>query len=293
MVYSYLAFGLCLKSEIALPELMEGNGECDVSISFGKADLMSEAKAVGPFYRANEDEIQLTIKDAGVITVRKGREIIVDPPPNIDEDLLRPSITTKALACILQQRGFLVFHASAVVIDGSVAIFMGDPGSGKSTIAAYMHYCGYSVLSDEIVAVQAERNYPIVLSGLPHIRLLPESAKYLGIDPENPQIIKSDEEKIIYSAQKGFPKDCFPLERIYVLKKGFENRLETIGPQESFIEIINNYYTVGMLTAGGGPSHLRNCSRIINEVPFKRLYRADSLNHMTELINLVKKDMSE
>lgn len=293
MVYSYTAFGLCLKSEIVLPELMEGDGECDVAIRFGRVDLGGAVKATGSFFKAIEDEIQFTIKDTGVITVRQGREIIVDPLPNADEASLRFSIINAAMASVLQHRGLLVFHASAVAIDGKAAIFMGSPGSGKSTIAAAMHSCGYSVLSDEIVAVQAEEIVPVVLSGLPHIRLLPQSARYLGQDPECMPKIRSDECKRAYSARKGFLKKNIPLRRIYVLKKAVENGLESVKPQAAFLEIINNYYTVGMLKAGGGPAHLKNCARIISTVPIKWLYREDALDHMPDLIDLVKRDLEK
>lgn len=297
MVYSYIAFGLCLKSEIVLPELMEGDGDCDVSIRFGRADLRGEVKANGSFFKATDDEIQFTRKDTGVITVRQGREIIVDPLPNADEASLRFSIINAAMASVLQHRGLLVFHASAVAIDGKAVIFMGSPGSGKSTIAAAMHTWGYSLLSDEIVAVQIavqkEGNVPVVLSGLPHIRLLPQSARYLGQDPETMPRIRSDEDKRAYSARRGFYKKSIPLRRIYVLKKGSANGLESIPPQAAFLEMVNNYYTVGMLKAAGGPEHLRNCARIISTVPIKRLYRADALDHMPDLIDLVKRDLEK
>lgn len=291
MVYSYKAFGLCLKSEIALPELMEEDGDCDVTIRFGKADLTGVVKASGSFYRATVDEIQFFSKEYGNIIVRQGRDIIIESPPNADEAALRFPITGAALASILQHRGLLVFHASAVVIDGKAAMFLGTPGSGKSTIAAVMHSFGYRVLSDEIVAVQAEGDMPVVLSGLPQIRLLPESTKYIGFDPATMPKIKSDEDKTAYSAKKGFTERSVPLKRVYVLKIGRENNLETMGPQLAFTEMINNYYTVGMLKASGAPSHLKHCAKVISTVPVKGLSRADGLSHMADLIDLVKMDM--
>ena len=292
MVYSYIAFGLCLKSEIALPELMERDGDCDVSIRFGKADLIREVKAAGSFYKATVDEIKFSRKDYGSITVRQGKEIIIDSPLNADEAAVRFPIISTALASILQHRGLLVFHASAVVIDGKAAMFLGSPGSGKSTIAAVMHSFGYRVLSDEIVAVQVVGDMPVVLPGLPQIRLLPESTKYLGFDPETMPKIRSDEDKTAYSAREGFTEKSVPLTRVYVLKIGNENNLEPMGPQAAFTEIIKNYYTVGMLKASGAPSHLKHCAKVISTVPVKWLSRVDGLSHMPNLIDLVEMDMA-
>jgi hypothetical protein len=295
MVYSYAAFGLCLKSEIMLPEFMEGDGECDVSIRFGRADLGGEAKATGSFFKATEDEIQFTFKDTAVITVRQGREIIVDLLPNASEASLRFSIINATMAAVLQHRGLLVFHASAVARDGRAAIFMGSPTSGKSTIAAAMHRSGFSVLSDEIVAVAfptlPQGDGPVVLPGMPHIRLLPRSAQYLGQDPESMPRIRSDEDKRAYSARNGFPENSIPLRRIYILKKSDGNCLEPIAPQAAFLEIISNYYTIGMVRAGGAPEHLKNCTRLISTVPIRRLHRADALHHLPGLIELVGRDL--
>jgi hypothetical protein len=295
MVYSFTAFGLCLKSEIALPELKEGGKGCDVAIRFGKADLSGEIKAVGSFFKATEDEIQFDIKDAGTITVRQGREIIVDPLPHADRSCIRFSIINAALASVLQYRGLLVFHASAVAGNGRAVVFMGSPGSGKSTIAAAMHSKGFSVLSDEIVAVafpaSPPGDGPVALPGLPLIRLLPLSAQYLGQDPESMPRVRHDEDKRAYSARRGFPENSIPLKRIYILKESCRNCLESLAPQASFLEIINNYYTIGMVRAGGAPEHLKNCTKLINIVPIRRLHRADSLHHLPSLIELMRADL--
>ncbi|MDD4650595.1 MAG: hypothetical protein PHQ34_00030 [Methanothrix sp.] len=286
-----------MKSEIALPELKEGGNGCDVDIRVGKADLSGEIKAIGSFFRATKDEIQFDIKDVGAVTVKQGREIIISPLPHADWNRIRFFIINAAMASVLQQRGLKVFHASAVAWKERAAIFMGNPGAGKSTIAAAMHLNGFRVLSDEIVAIDfpapSPTSGPVVLPGLHSIRLLPKSAQYLGLDLDPEPMLRTgpEEDKRVYSALGGFLERSIPLKRIYVLKEGDGNCLESLAPQDSFLEIINNYYTIGMIRAGGAPEHLRGCTKLISTVPVKRLYRAGSLNYLFGLIELVKRDL--
>jgi hypothetical protein len=291
MPHCYMAFGLCLESEIALPELIESDGVCDVSIRFGKADLGGEVRITGSFYKVTDDEVQFDKKDAGLITVRSGREIIIDPVPGVDEALLRFSIMSFALASILQHRGLLVFHASAVAVDGKAAMFLGWSGSGKSTIAAAMHAGGCRILSDEITAIQVKNDAPMVLSGLPSIRLIPESARYLGYDPNAMPLIRSDDDKRAYSAKGGFEDGSIPLQRIYIIENGNGNLISPLNPQEAFHQLVKNYYTAGILLRDMAPSHLKQCARVISTVPVKRLSRSDGLGHLPDLIDLVKADM--
>lgn len=60
------------------------------------------------------------------------------------------AVVRLVLARALLERGELLIHASAVVIDGRASIFAGPSGAGKSTIAATLDG---AVLSDEHVAL--------------------------------------------------------------------------------------------------------------------------------------------
>jgi serine kinase of HPr protein (carbohydrate metabolism regulator) len=63
---------------------------------------------------------------------------------------------------LLQQRGRLVLHASAVTVDLGVVAFMGGPGWGKSTMAAAMYARGHSIVADDVTAVRADKAHPVV-----------------------------------------------------------------------------------------------------------------------------------
>jgi hypothetical protein len=50
-------------------------------------------------------------------------------------------------------RGFEVFHASAVELDGRAVAFVGPSGSGKSTLALRLAAAGAGLLTDDVLAV--------------------------------------------------------------------------------------------------------------------------------------------
>ena len=122
----------------------------------------------------------------GAFLVRGGKEIIVDAISGVEESLIRLPLLGMVLAAVLQQRGLLVLHASAVAFNGDAVAFLGGSGWGKSTLAATLYARGHPLVADDLVAVDVGgRENPIVLPGFPQLKLLPEAAAAsLGDDAE-------------------------------------------------------------------------------------------------------------
>ena len=134
-VHRYTAYGLVLHSEVALPELPPGGAEADVVVRVGPVDVPAAASGEELYARADDGVARLYLRDAGACCVRAGREIVVAAAPGVDERLLRLLLLGPALAAVLRQRGRLVFHASAVAIDGGAVAFLGASGGASGTIA--------------------------------------------------------------------------------------------------------------------------------------------------------------
>src|SRR5580658_2928398 len=147
----HAAFGLRLRSAVALPELpaiADDGIPPDVTLELGRVPRRLEgAVDVDPAMQATAGRFQLDVP-AGRFLVSEGRRILVDPGPGASEADLRPYLLGTVIGALCHQRGLLPLHAAAVLCaDGAVA-FAGPSGAGKSTLAAQLHALGRTVLAD-------------------------------------------------------------------------------------------------------------------------------------------------
>src|SRR5262249_51652752 len=75
------------------------------------------------------------------------------------------------LAFVLSLRRVTCLHASAVAIRGRAVAFVGPSGAGKSTLAAALAQRGFSVLSDDLLALSAQGDTLLAHPGVPWLRL--------------------------------------------------------------------------------------------------------------------------
>jgi hypothetical protein len=118
-LYSYIACGLGISSDLLLPEMLEGKKKADVKIKRGVLDpfLRSPIEEERHF-RATKSEVYRSYANIGSVLIIQGREIIVDLASGTDEQLLRPYLLGEILGILLHQRGLLILHGSAVALNG-------------------------------------------------------------------------------------------------------------------------------------------------------------------------------
>jgi len=257
--FSYLAYGLGIRSDIPLPELAPweeavAQGEEEVSIRFGRVaggpppETLEEGW--GGFSPAPE-EVRLFWRGVGSFSVRGGRDLVVDPSPTLDDEgVLRLFVLGPVLAVLLGQRGRLLLHASAVSVDGGAALFLGEAGRGKSTTAAALHARGHALATDDVAVLQAgeEGRRPVLFPGFPQLKLWPEALASLGEDPEGLPRCNPLLEKRARPAARGFSSAALPVERIYVLEEGegeggaAAQEIVPLGPREALAELLRHTY---------------------------------------------------
>src|SRR5689334_9586394 len=181
---SYSAYGLSIRSDLLLPELLPGVGaqadSGDVVVHFGQVQpLPSPLDASGFGFWAHGNDACHYVDKVGAFLVRDGREIVIDPVSGVEERLLRLSLLGPAFGLLLHQRGFLVIHGSVVERAGAAIAFLGKNGWGKSTIAAALHGKGYNLVTDDVAAIRLTGDGPTVIPGFPQVKLWPEAATLL------------------------------------------------------------------------------------------------------------------
>lgn len=290
--FHYTAYGLGIRSELALPELLAEDGPGEVSVRLGKVEpAPTEGTREAGCFRPTALEARLFWKEVGRFLVRDGREIVVEPAPQVEERVLRLFILGPSLAMLLHQRGMLVLHASAVELGGKAVVFLGGPGWGKSTTAAALHARGHGFVADDVVALEADgSSSPILASGFPQMKLWPEVAASLGESPESMPLLHPLMEKRAHRSLTRFQQEPLGLGLIYVLEEGPSIEVAPVRPQEAVVELVRHSYCVKLLQAEETSSHFIQCANLVNNVPVRRLIRPRSLPALADVARFVEDD---
>lgn len=222
-MYFYQVFALTIQSEIYFPELMETlpSNRPDVTISIDKlAFLENEKSPVGILYQAKPNFFTLHVPAIARFCVKDGAQIRVNPVDGIDEDSLRYFILGPCMVALLIQRDLFLLHASTMKIRDKCVSFAGGHGFGKSTLSAALLTRGYSLLSDDICAINSKGE---VLASFPQIDLWQESLLKLQIHAGSLRKIRPCIDKFALPVGTEFYSSCLPLETLYILNPHNQN----------------------------------------------------------------------
>ncbi|AKG20940.1 hypothetical protein [Calothrix sp. 336/3] len=287
-MYICSAYNLCIHSETPLPELPKSEGKADIIVRLGKdLDHISRETIDG------NQRVLGKIDDIAIFLAEDGRQLTIEPMDGIDESILAPNIAGSMISVLLAQRGLLVLHASSVVINHRAVAFMGGSGWGKSTLAAAFHRQGYSVLTEDVMAVDIVMNHGLVIPSFPQFKLCSESLNSLGQDSNNLPSVFPNGIKLSYRFQDGFRATPLVLERIYVLAKGDRHTITKLRPQEAFLELLRHSFSTSILKSPQSHAlHMQQCNWLVKNIPFSRFSRKPSLSELPELVKLVEEDIA-
>jgi hypothetical protein len=284
----YKAYNLYIASEIEMPELLEIEGEADITIRFGQVNHAAVIQNNFGDYFAGE------IVDIAKFSLERGCQVTIDPVPGVDEDILRTVLLGPVLCILLRQRGLLVLHASAVNIEGQAVAFMGGSGWGKSTLATAFHTQGYEVLTDDVMPIQMDSGYPLVFPAYPQFKVWKDAIVSLGHNTDNLSPIFKDAPKLSYKFSHGFRQTPLKLYRIYLLDKGDEHKISEIHPQEAFVNLVRHSRAIASVTHQEFVTqHLKLSTELIEHVSFRLFTRKPSLEDVPELVNIIVNDVVE
>lgn len=298
-MYFYTAYGLRIRSVLPLPELVAAKEIVgDVVIRLGKVGpLFPEVVGRGSYFHIAGEEAYFFWDQVGTFLVQSGKEIIVDPFPEVEEGLIRLPLLGTVLAALLHQRGALVFHSSAISVDGVAVAFMGIKGSGKSTMAAALYARGHKFVADDVVALDVNRaKSPTVPPGFPQLKLWPEAAAAsLGDDPTVLPRLHFQSEKRARRVTSRFVQRPVPLRQIYALGRGSSAQIEPFQPQEAMIQLIANLYAARFgqqLLQIKGVTYFLQCAELARNIPIYHLQWPLSLAFLPATVRLVEEHLA-
>jgi hypothetical protein len=298
-VNRYLAYGLCIQSDLRLPELVfHDTSEPDVVVRLGHFDCPPlEPDADGGASGATAEEAWRVLPEVGRFWVRRGREIVVDLIPEVDERMVRLALLGPALGILLHQRGRFILHASTIERGSQAIAVAAGSGWGKSTLAATLHSRGWGLVADDLTAIAMSPDRPSVVPGFPQIKLWPEAARSLGQTPDTMPQLHPLVDKRAHREIREFAHDPLPLARIYVLAEGPSLEVEPLHQHDAMIQLTRYWYGARfgdrLLRAHGARRvHFLRCATLAQRVTVRRLQRPSDLQALHDLADLVEDDLA-
>jgi hypothetical protein len=298
-MYKYQVFQLNIISALAFPELCSLSHESftrpDIAIDFGPVSTegLSSPLKKGVCFQAKAGLFWLHVPKVARFLVAEGNQITIDPISGADEDSMRVFVLGSCMGALLIQRGLFLLHGNAIRVNGHAVAFTGLSGVGKSTLAGIFLKRGYSMLTDEVCALDAQGR---VIPGFPGIQLWADVIKQLEMDKKSLRKIRPNIEKYTVSIEKNFHGESSPLKMIYVLSSHnkSEVNIKNISGIEKFQLLRFQSYRLPYVEGLSQENrHKKRCMQLIGSVGLARLARPNHGYGFDLLADYVESDLAK
>lgn len=227
------------------------------------------------FYRAQGGYL-LRFPDLGEFHVSsQGTEVTSWAVPGVSEDSIRHLYLNQVLPLALSRQGRLVFHGSAVELEGEGVAFLGRSGSGKSTLAASFATSGWRFLADDGLALQEQRSAISILPSHPSIRLWEDSQMAL-IGPAERAVLPvpfSTKMRFLAGEKIAFCEEPRRVRCLYFLAAEASQGTEfaSMQPSEALIELVRHSFLLDTREQDQLAAHFDRLSELANRTRCFRL----------------------
>lgn len=297
----YAVFGLTLASDFV----------CDVLepvAPVAKGDVLRVMRTTGlrpakqlefdPYFEIQPDRQYMHWNAVGTFCIEDSGTVLIEPKDGVSDHLVSQALLGLVMSLVLERRGVLCLHASAVSVQGHAALFLGDKGAGKSTTSAALVARGHVPVTDDLVAVGqslSEDETLTVQPGFSSMKLWPDAIEALGLQKEasdrliHPSLPKVQKRMMVPVAEAAVPLgSLFVLRRLEEVTEPHAVRL----PPHKALETVLRYtfmarYGETRLGQAHLISHLKRCGAVVSQVPvFELMVPADlsRLDDVTETI---------
>ena len=298
--YNHKAFDLNIQSNNLLfhelkTSLPAFNFPANVSIQYGDVDPqgLDAPLKKGLFFQAKKNAFWLNVPGVARFLVENGCSITIFPLTGVDEDSIRLFILGSCFGALLIQRGLFLLHGNAIKIGTSAVSFTGISGAGKSTMSGVLIKRGYSILADDVCAVNAHGE---VIPSFPQIKLWADVAKQLMMDTASLRKIRPNIEKYAVPLADHFHPDPLPLKLVYILDSHnvddicFKQYHGIEKYRPLYLQTYRLNYINGLAKTR---EHNIQCGQLANRIALARVTRPNFGLKLDQLADYIEADMME
>lgn len=295
-MYKYYGFGLRIHSDMEIPEFVPANFETpDLIIKSGRTpENIQDAPLLSrKFFELGKSEFLLNVNNVAKYYAKDGNTVIYETQDGTDERSTRLFLLGSVMAAILYQRKQIPMHASAILHEGKLILFMADSGGGKSTTVAGLAKKGFRIFTDDICVLSNDDNSVVKgLASYPMVKLwenaidLFEAGSYKKDYKIRPHLPKYG-----HFFHDEFETNPYPISKIFVLKPLFDKnevKCRLLSGVEAFKAVERHAYKYRFITGDSlRPQYFSFVSEITRQIPVYELSRpieTNTVDRMTELV---------
>jgi hypothetical protein len=291
-LYFLSAYGFSFKSEIDLPGFKEiQRCEADVLVTLGTNSWEGGITETFSIHKL-ENGLRIDWPKVASYKIERGSSIVISPHPNSQPELTRLPLYGIAMAAILQQNNLLLLHGSSVEINKKALVLVGKKGAGKSTLTACLLARKNFLLSDDVTAIALDyESIPIVLPGIPCLRLWEDALNTMGIPPDSVPLLPYGIPKHNLDVSQQFINKQAPLQTIIMLEHGDTIALQKMTESEKMIWLLGGQYFAKFHEALPRTTHrhtFKQCSYIATKTDILRLTVPRDINVLPAVTDLLE-----
>ncbi len=297
----YVAYGLRFRSEFTLP-FRPGTPEAmpDVTIRVGsipKALPKPVGKSRRPgYWEAAPGALLMNLEEVARYLISDGRDILIEPAEGGRDHDVGLFLVGSVMGALLQQRGFLTLHASAIETSAGAVLFMGNSGVGKSTLLAAMVERGYAMIADDVTCISLDSHQrPLAWPAFPRTRLWADAVDKLGWRARARQQVREGMDKYLAPVER-FRAAPLTVRAAYVLRPGNRTGIVIAPAQTSAATTLllrNTYRRQFLHGLGQRREHFRVVAAMAKCVPVARITRPTQTFQLDELADRIGEHLRE
>ncbi len=311
---SYRVYGLSLKSHLSLPcPLGTGPALAEVELVDGRDALFTQAcrearakaSPTGWFCHRQLGDGSDYLRWNGLfefLVSANGRRIACFPSNGNSRETFQTYLVSQVLSFALLKQGIEPLHATVVVWNGRAVAFLGDCGSGKSSLGAAFLRAGHRLLTDDLLVIR-EHDEPgqgfLAYPGPPRIKLYPKIAsslfsnRFIGV-PMNPRTRK----QIIPLNPVQSSHAPVPLRAMYVLRPPSRRRrsnritIRRLPQRLAMLQLITNTFNRMIVDPGRLSRQFDQAGRLTRTLPIKALSYPRTLSRLPAVLEAIQSDLA-
>jgi hypothetical protein len=221
--------------------------------------------------------------------------IAVQPHRSLSKPALEHLLADQVLPRCLAQRGALVAHGACIDVGGRTALFVGESGRGKSTLAGLFLSRGHTVLTDDCVLLRPAASGARAVAAYPSLRLNRDSAR--AIFPDGVRAARSRYSSKLRVLLPAVPRAgrSRPIAAIYYLGEARVSRIniQPLAPSAACIQLMEQCFQLDVVDRRVVSRLLEQAAKVTARVPAYALEFPRSFTRSAALVAGIERHLAE